>query len=170
MSPLLQSRLTLPAAETSSSSSPVRERPSSATSLADLTSPLSFNHAANFKNETLPDPQADTPDIVCPQECDASEDDSDSKRKRFCNTYNILSKSGLLDITLRTKELLRQNQSTQSDLDRLRKQMDLFLQALQTGDPSLCVKLQASLQEEEDKERAPQSGIKAAQSYASARR
>ncbi|XP_042611840.1 CLOCK-interacting pacemaker-like [Cyprinus carpio] len=44
--------------------------------------------------------------------------------KRFCNTYNILSKSGLLDITLRTKELIRENhgvRGTQTELDLLRE-------------------------------------------------
>ncbi|XP_077442657.1 CLOCK-interacting pacemaker [Stigmatopora argus] len=88
----------------------------------------------------------------------ATEDDSDgdSRRKRFCNTYNILSKSGLLDITLRTKELLRQNRRTQTELDRLREHTRLFVQALHSGDATLCLKLLASLQEEEDDDkRAP---------------
>lgn len=85
------------------------------------------------------------------------------KRKRFCNTYNILSKSGLLDITLRTKELLRQNRRTQSDLDRLKEHMDLFLQALHSGDTSICVQLQARLQEEDgdkETERAAPTSLK----------
>ncbi|XP_037541273.1 CLOCK-interacting pacemaker [Nematolebias whitei] len=159
VSPLPQSRLSLPAAE-SSSSSPVRERPSSNTNLAEFTTSLFFTGS---KTLALPVPQAGTPELLSPQECN-DDGDSDSKRKRFCNTYNILSKSGLLDITLRTKELLRQNQSTQNDLDRLRKHTDLFLQVLQTGDTSLCVKLQASLQEEDKEgERAPPSSIKADQ-------
>ncbi|KAL0967697.1 hypothetical protein UPYG_G00255710 [Umbra pygmaea] len=72
------------------------------------------------------------------------------KRKRFCNTYNILSKSGLLDITLRTKDLLRQNRRTQGDLDRLKEHTSLFLQALQNGDTSIWSRLQISLQEEEN--------------------
>ncbi|XP_077595382.1 CLOCK-interacting pacemaker [Stigmatopora nigra] len=78
------------------------------------------------------------------------EDDGDSRRKRFCNTYNILSKSGLLDITLRTKELLRQNRRTQTELDRLREHTRLFVQALRSGDAALCHKLLAGLQEEDD--------------------
>lgn len=94
------------------------------------------------KTQALSDPQAQT-DV---------DSESDTRRKRFCNTYNILSKSGLLDITLRTKELLRQNKRTQSDLDRLKLHTDLFLQALRTGDSSICHKLQTSLQQE-DKER-----------------
>ncbi|XP_059367996.1 CLOCK-interacting pacemaker [Carassius carassius] len=71
------------------------------------------------------------------------------KIKRFCNTYNILSKSGLLDITLRTKELIRQNRRTQTELDLLREHTDLFMQALQTGDSSIWSRLQTNMQEED---------------------
>ncbi|CDQ72745.1 unnamed protein product [Oncorhynchus mykiss] len=85
--------------------------------------------------------------------------DHDIKRKRFCNTYNILSKSGLLDITLRTKDLLRQNRRTQGDLDRLKEHTNLFLQALQTGDTSIWSKLQTSLQEEEKETEEKGKGI-----------
>uniref|UniRef100_A0A9J8DAJ0 CLOCK-interacting pacemaker b n=1 Tax=Cyprinus carpio carpio TaxID=630221 RepID=A0A9J8DAJ0_CYPCA len=75
--------------------------------------------------------------------------DTDNKIKRFCNTYNILSKSGLLDITLRTKELIRQNRRTQTELDRLREHTNLFMEALQTGDSAIWSKLQTSMQEED---------------------
>ncbi|MEQ2276776.1 hypothetical protein XENORESO_008810 [Xenotaenia resolanae] len=150
MSPLLQSRLSLPAAETSTSVNLAKERPSTAVSQAGLPSPLSFSHS---KNQTL------ALDSISSLEYNTSDGNSDTKRKRFCNTYNILSNSGLLDITLRTKELLRQNQSTQNDLDRLKKQTDLFLQALQSGDACVCMKLLTSLQEE-DRERAVQNCLK----------
>lgn len=98
------------------------------------------------------------------EQCNHSDSDADTKRKRFCNTYNILSKSGLLDIALRTKELHRLNRRTQSDLDRLKEHTDLFLQALCSGDTSVFVKLQASLQEEDgekERERATQTSLKA---------
>lgn len=140
MSPLLQSRLSLPAAETSSGATPATERPSS-----EADAPP-FGHSTN---------QALTLDSISSLECSASDGNPDTKRKRFCNTYNILSKSGLLDITLRTKELLRQNQSTQNELDRLKKHTDLFFQALQSGDTSICMKLLTSLREE-DRDRAAQ--------------
>lgn len=97
------------------------------------------------------------------EEPDPNDGDADTRRKRFCNTYNILSKSGLLDITLRTKELLRQNRRTQTDLDQLKEHTDLFLQAVRSGDTSICVKLQASLQEEDrekEKERAAHTSLK----------
>ncbi|XP_051909137.1 CLOCK-interacting pacemaker [Hippocampus zosterae] len=95
--------------------------------------------------------------LDCASPAEHKWDNDDMRRKRFCNTYNILSKSGLLDITLRTKELLRQNRRTQSDLERLREHTDLFLQALRSGDTGICVKLHARLHEEEkeDKKRAP---------------
>lgn len=105
-----------------------------------------------------------TQENISAGECNLSDNEADTKRKRFCNTYNILSKSGLLDITLRTKELLRQNRRTQTDLDRLKEHTDLFLQALRSGDTSISLKLQASLQEEDrekEKERAVQTSSKA---------
>lgn len=91
---------------------------------------------------------------------DPSESSADIKRKRFCNTYNILSKSGLLDIALRTKELHRQNRRTQSELDQLKEHTDLFLQALCSSDAGICIELQARLQEE-GAERAAQAGSNA---------
>ncbi|KAK5880320.1 hypothetical protein CesoFtcFv8_023358 [Champsocephalus esox] len=147
-SPLLQRRLSLPTAEASaSSSSPARERPSSAVSQAEFSTSLSVTHTDGAVEEESSS-----------AECDHSDGDADAKRKRFCNTYNVLSKSGLLDIALRTKELHRQNRRTQSDLDRLKEHTDLFLQALCSGDTSICLKLQASLPVEEgEKERAAQT-------------
>ncbi|KAM6915014.1 CLOCK-interacting pacemaker [Xenentodon cancila] len=159
-SPLTQSRLSLPTTETSTSSSLDTEKPSSAIKQAELVSSLSFAQTTGSKNHMLPVPQAVTLESISSEDCSVSDSDSDTRRKRFCNTYNILSKSGLLDITLRTKELLRQNRRTQNDLDRLKEHTDLFLQALQSGDTSVFVKLQASLQEEE-RERGIQTSLKA---------
>ena len=78
--------------------------------------------------------------------------ETETKRMRFCNTYNILSESGLLGITLKTKELLRQNRRTQGDLDRLKEHTELFVQALLSSDPGVLLKLQTRLQEEEEEE------------------
>ncbi|XP_060773769.1 CLOCK-interacting pacemaker [Neoarius graeffei] len=89
-------------------------------------------------------PQATFKDDLCQN----GDSDSNEKRKRFCNTYNVLSKSGLLDITLRTKELIRQNRRTQAELDQLREHTNLFMEALQTGDLCIYSKLQMSMQEE----------------------
>ncbi|XP_026141268.1 CLOCK-interacting pacemaker [Carassius auratus] len=71
---------------------------------------------------------------------------SSSKRERFCNTYNILNRSGLLGITLRTKELIRQNKRSQAQLQSLQAQTDLFLEAICSGDPKVWTRLQLILQ------------------------
>lgn len=73
-----------------------------------------------------------------------------SKRKRFCNTYNILNRSGLLGITLRTKELIRQNKRSQAQLQSLQAQTDLFLEAICSGDPKAWTRLQLTLQNSGD--------------------
>ncbi|MEQ2212432.1 hypothetical protein XENOCAPTIV_030565 [Xenoophorus captivus] len=72
-----------------------------------------------------------------------------NKLKRFSNTYNILNKSGLLGITLRTKQLIKENKRTQGQLHLLQEQTALLLEALSSGDPQLWTKLQVSLQETE---------------------
>ncbi|XP_072545622.1 CLOCK-interacting pacemaker a [Salminus brasiliensis] len=78
-----------------------------------------------------------------------------SKRKRFCNTYNILNRSGLLGITMRTKELIRQNKRSQAQLQKLQAHTDLFLEAMSSRDPQVWAKLQLTIQNpssEESKE------------------
>ncbi|XP_035000119.2 CLOCK-interacting pacemaker [Hippoglossus stenolepis] len=160
----LQNRLSFPTSESSANSSPARERPSSAISQSEFTTSLSITQTTDSKKQTLPFPRVDAQENIMLEESDLSDNDADTKRKRFCNTYNILNKSGLLDITLRTKELLRQSRHTQNDLDRLKEHTDLFFQALRSGDTSICIKLQASLQEEDrepEGERAAQTSLKA---------
>ncbi|TRY57933.1 hypothetical protein DNTS_009820 [Danionella cerebrum] len=73
----------------------------------------------------------------------------DSKLKRFSNTYNILSRSGLLDITLRTKELIRSSRHTQSQIDNLREHTLLFLDAVRSGDTSALERLKELMMEDE---------------------
>lgn len=74
---------------------------------------------------------------------------SSNKVKRFSNTYNILHKSGLLGITLRTKQLIKENKRTQGQLHLLKEQTALLLEALSSGDPQLWTKLQVSVQDTE---------------------
>lgn len=73
-----------------------------------------------------------------------------NKQKRFSNTYNILNKSGLLGITMRTKQLIKENKRTQSLLQQLQQQTTLLLGALSSGDPQLLTQLQLSLQNSEN--------------------
>lgn len=52
-----------------------------------------------------------------------------TRHRRFLNTVQVLRQSGLLDITLRTKELLRQNNTTEQDIAQLRQHTELLCQA-----------------------------------------
>lgn len=69
-----------------------------------------------------------------------------NKLKRFSNTYNILNKSGLLGITLRTKQLMKENRRTQGQLRQLQEHTDLLMEALRTGDPQIWTRLQLAMQ------------------------
>lgn len=72
-----------------------------------------------------------------------------ARYRRFLNTVEILSKSGLLDITLRTQDLLRQNAATERDIAQLRQHANLLFQATQAGvdAPAACEKLQQVMAE-----------------------
>lgn len=59
---------------------------------------------------------------------------STTRHRRFLNTVEILRQSGLLDITLRTKELLRRSNATERDIAQLRQHTELLCKA--AGDPS----------------------------------
>ncbi|XP_029965315.1 CLOCK-interacting pacemaker [Salarias fasciatus] len=52
-----------------------------------------------------------------------------SRHRRFLNTVEILRQSGLLDITLRTKELLRQSTATDRGIAQLRQHAELLCRA-----------------------------------------
>lgn len=62
-----------------------------------------------------------------------------TRHRRFLNTVEILSQSGLLDITLRTQELLRQSAATEQNITQLRQHTHLLYQATHSGSsvPSL---------------------------------
>ncbi|XP_048837400.1 CLOCK-interacting pacemaker isoform X2 [Brienomyrus brachyistius] len=56
-----------------------------------------------------------------------------ARHHRFLNTVEILSQSGLLDITMRTQELLRQSAATERDIAQLRYHTQLLCQAAHEG-------------------------------------
>ncbi|XP_053729818.1 CLOCK-interacting pacemaker [Synchiropus splendidus] len=58
---------------------------------------------------------------------------SSSRHRRFLNTVGILSQSGLLDITVQTKELLHQSMATDRDIALLRQHTELLCQAACSG-------------------------------------
>ncbi|XP_043120515.1 CLOCK-interacting pacemaker [Puntigrus tetrazona] len=72
-----------------------------------------------------------------------------ARHRRFLNTVEILSQLGLLDITLRTQDLLRQNAATERDITQLRQHAHLLFQAAQAGAdaPAAWEKLQQVMAE-----------------------
>ncbi|XP_051253639.1 CLOCK-interacting pacemaker [Dicentrarchus labrax] len=60
-----------------------------------------------------------------------------TRHRRFLNTVEILRQSGLLNITLRTKELLRQSIATERDIAQLRQHTELLCQAASNPSCSL---------------------------------
>ena len=50
------------------------------------------------------------------------------RRQRLAKTANLLNKSGLLGITLRTAELLRKNKQLEKDLAQFRREAEAFAQ------------------------------------------
>ncbi|KAM5129173.1 CLOCK-interacting pacemaker [Mantella aurantiaca] len=71
--------------------------------------------------------------------------EQENKSRRFQNTLDVLHRSGLLSIAIKTKELARLNQATQIQLEKLQEQMSLYTKALSSNDPEDWQKLQESL-------------------------
>ncbi|XP_066560159.1 CLOCK-interacting pacemaker [Amia ocellicauda] len=67
------------------------------------------------------------------------------KQRRFLNTVEILSHSGLLGITLKTKDLIRQNHSTKREIAELREHTRLLCQAVHSNDPQAWAQLQEAM-------------------------
>ncbi|NXH12840.1 CIPC protein, partial [Bucco capensis] len=84
----------------------------------------------------IPEEICTTPELLLQQQ---------SKCRRFQNTLVVLRRSGLLEITLKTKELIHQNQVTQAELDRLKHQTQLFIEAIKNNAPHSWAELEASL-------------------------
>ncbi|XP_078097827.1 CLOCK-interacting pacemaker-like [Mustelus asterias] len=70
---------------------------------------------------------------------------SPAKERRFRNTVEILSRSGLLEITLRTKDLIRQNSSAQRQIDELKEHVHLFCSAMHSKEPQALLRLQEAM-------------------------
>lgn len=57
----------------------------------------------------------------------------------------ILNRSGLLEITLRTKELIRQYGSTQRQINELKEHARMFCCAVRSSDPRDILRLQEAM-------------------------
>ncbi|KAM9294332.1 CLOCK-interacting pacemaker [Gastrophryne carolinensis] len=75
-----------------------------------------------------------------------------NKDRRFQNTLDILHRSGLLSIAIKTKELARLNQATQRQLEKLQEQVSLYTKAISTNCPEDWQRLQELLVTEPTKE------------------
>ncbi|XP_069500788.1 CLOCK-interacting pacemaker-like [Ambystoma mexicanum] len=67
------------------------------------------------------------------------------KQRRFHNTVDVLKKSGLLGITLKTKELIGRNKATQRDISELKEHTRLFCEAVKSNDSNVWAKLQEAM-------------------------
>ncbi|XP_030308289.1 CLOCK-interacting pacemaker [Calypte anna] len=92
--------------------------------------------SAVWSPSLIPEEICTTPELLLQQQ---------SKCRRFQNTLVVLRRSGLLEITLKTKELIHQNQVTQAELDRLKHQTQLFIEAIKNNAPQSWAELEASL-------------------------
>ncbi|NXK54908.1 CIPC protein, partial [Chauna torquata] len=92
--------------------------------------------SAAWSPPLIPEETCTTPELLLQQQ---------SKCRRFQNTLVVLRRSGLLEITLKTKELIHQNQVTQAELDRLKHQTQLFIEAIKNNAPQSWAELEASL-------------------------
>ncbi|XP_029111190.1 CLOCK-interacting pacemaker [Scleropages formosus] len=93
-----------------------------------LSSPSVSSSETTLSSVSPPSPEAPprpTPRPSCKQ--------STARQRRFLNTMEILSQSGLLDITMRTQELLRQSAATERDITQLQQHAQLLCQAAQGG-------------------------------------
>ncbi|CAN9501510.1 unnamed protein product [Ophioblennius macclurei] len=80
-----------------------------------------------------PSSSSSLPSVAPSSSADASPDGSAVRQRRFLNTAEILKQSGLLAITLRTKELLKQNAATDLELAQLRQHTQMLTQMAWAG-------------------------------------
>ncbi|KAJ0004194.1 hypothetical protein NQD34_010408 [Periophthalmus magnuspinnatus] len=99
------------------SSSQTPSPPCSSDSPSSSSSPPSSSPSSS----SAPSPYRPTPDSTS------------MRQRRFLNTAEILNQSGLLAITLRTKELLKQNAATEREIAQLRQHTEYLCQAAQAS-------------------------------------
>lgn len=98
-------------------------------SSSQIPSPPSSSDSTSSSSPPFPSPSssmAHSPYRLLP-------DSSSTRQRRFLNTADILNQSGLLAITLRTKELLKQNAATEREIAQLRQHTQLLCQVAQAS-------------------------------------
>ncbi|XP_067085430.1 CLOCK-interacting pacemaker-like [Osmerus mordax] len=113
---------------------PHHHRPHSPSTLrsSSMGSPsVSSSQTSSTDSPPHPASEAQAGDILS----DSQSDCSSVRQRRFLNTAEILSQSGLLAITLRTKDLQRQSAATERDIAQLRQHAHLLCLAVQALGP-----------------------------------
>ena len=100
----------------------------------------SVNNSGRQSKPTTTSKPTHTPQNVVPSSSAPSPLDGDAasdasgKDSRYVNTMQALEKAGLLDITLKTAELLKQNKNMQRDIDTLEEIVKASYEAVMSGD------------------------------------
>ncbi|KAM6970530.1 CLOCK-interacting pacemaker [Aplochiton taeniatus] len=101
--------------------------------------PLSYLDSAYFSSTSSSSKDrahGPVPELSANTWSDHHSDGSSTRQRRFHNTAEILSQTGLMAITLRTKALLRQNDATERDIAELRQHAELLCMAVQAAQSS----------------------------------
>ena len=81
-------------------------------------------------------------------------DQNDARRKRFLRTKEVLAKSGLLDVTMKTASLLGENKMLQTEIEQLKQQVSELLKSVSHNPEN---KLRTSVSEEHSHDRGEAS-------------
>ncbi|XP_059420679.1 CLOCK-interacting pacemaker-like isoform X1 [Carassius carassius] len=127
-------------------------RPSSPSASLNVSSPsISSTQTLSppSSNDLRKGPHKDCPESNSDSGKESNNLKGTARHRRFLNTVEILSQLGLLDITLRTQDLLRQNAATERDIAQLRQHAHLLFQTAQAGAdaPAALEKLQQVMAE-----------------------
>lgn len=128
----LSKRLQLPEVKREDPSSP----PSSTRLLMATSSPLSSECQTSPSSSSVCHP---SPSVLrAAKGLLGTSATSAARYRRFLNTMKVLKQSGLLDITLRTQELMRRSTATEQDIGQLSQHTRLLCQlaSSQPGDPA----------------------------------
>ncbi|XP_034034706.1 CLOCK-interacting pacemaker-like isoform X2 [Thalassophryne amazonica] len=103
----------------------------SMTSLSLSSSQTPSSPSSDSPSSSSPSSSSPSSSVVHSLYCQTPERSSERQR-RFLKTAEILNQSGLLAITLRTKELLKQNAAAEREIAQLRQHTHLLCQVAQT--------------------------------------
>ena len=81
----------------------------------------SSDHSSNYSSFQQPYEQQKT------QQSEPTDESTTNNQQRFLRTTEILKESGLYDVAVRTAALIRQNQQSRAELEKLREETKLFL-------------------------------------------